>query len=173
MNATTYGKTYALSLPSGNKVRVHRGSILTRARTGQLTSGLVAAVWKTFGEGAGSQPPEKQTPEQIVTMLEIMDACIKVCLVSPSVAADPEAVSEVSVDAEGFTTGTVNIRDSPDADKALIFGFFQQAVDSDDETEVTKQADLARFRGEPGGEGAGTGGDAVRDPAEPAPAVVG
>lgn len=160
---TTYGKVYPLSLPSGNKVKVRRPSLITRVRTGQLPSALLATVWQTFGRALATSAEElAKDPERIISMLDMMDAAVCAASVSPKIT--PDGPTAVEVDAEGFTTGTVNVADIPDGDKAVIFGFFQQVLEGDEDR--AKEADLARFRDGAAGAAGGSGGEAVRPEAE-------
>lgn len=160
---TTYGKIYDLSLPSGNKVKVRRPSLLTLIRTGQLPSTLVAAVWKVFGQAEGPASM-MQSGDDVQMMIGMMDATIKSILVSPSVTDEP---SDVAVDEQGYTTGHVNINDIPDMDKTTMFGFATAMVSGDRE-EKAKEADLAKFRAREPGNPPGSDGETVQSQAEPA-----
>ena len=164
-----YGQIHTLSLPSGNKVKVRRGSILTLVQAGVLPGNLIGAVWEIFGKGNPPSPAElAQDPEKIRTMAAMMEASLRAVLVQPEVT---DGDSETGTDAEGFTTGKVNPRDVPDNDKVLLFGFIQGVVKGDAD-EQAEEAALRKFPAEPGREAAGSGGEAVRatpEPAAPAP----
>lgn len=150
---TIYGKVYTLALPSGNKVRVRRVSLLAMIRTKQLPSQLISAVWNVFGTQGGQVDLKEE--DRVSTMVELMDACVKVVLVDLKVTDD--GVSDVRIDDEGFTIGVVNLADIPDADKNVLFGFAQSVIDGQ---EVDK--DLQKFRDQSASSLTGSDGKAVR-----------
>lgn len=152
---TIYGKVYTLPLPSGNKVRVRRVSLLSMIRTKQLPSALIAAVWNVFGTAAAGGQAEIKEEDRVGTMVELMDACVKIVLVDLKVTDDGESVTKL--DDEGYTIGVVNLSDIPDGDKNVLFGFAQSTIDG---KEVDK--DLEKFRPEPASPAPGLSGEAVR-----------
>jgi hypothetical protein len=167
-----YGTQHFLPLPSGNKVRVRRVSLLTQVRLKQIPPELIGVVWSVFGRDDAPNPVAGLGDEQrINTMIALMDAAIKPALVDIKIV-DGEIQSETTVDDEGFTCGTVNIADLPDTDKALIFGFVMGNVNADPIVKEVER-DLAAFPGESARPAAGSRGKKVRDqakhddPAEP------
>jgi hypothetical protein len=158
-----YGNVEMLPLPSGNKVRVKRISLLTQVRLKQIPPNLISAVWSVFGrDGDGPAPPINMN-ERAETMIGLMDAAIKAVVVDLKIV--DEGLSETTLDAEGFTIGQVNIRDIPDTDKALIFGFCQGSVNASPIT-MEVERDLKSFPPEPARETPGSGGDSLRDTTE-------
>lgn len=155
---TTYGKVQVLSLPSANKVRVRRVSLLSMVRSNQLPPTLISAVWAVFGTGDGAKVDEA---ERVKTMVALMDASVKAVLVDLKVTED--GVSDTHIDEQGCTVGTVNLDDMPDSDKNLLFAYAQGTADGKDE-EVLK--DLTSFRRESAGEASGSGSAAVRSQTE-------
>ena len=163
-----YGKVSALSMPSGNKVKVRRGSTLTLVQAGLLPGNLIGAVWEVFGKGDPPSPAEvAKDPEKVKTMASMMEASLAAVLVQPEIT---DGASDTDVDAEGFTTGKVNPRDIPDNDKVLLFGFLQGVVKGNVE-EQAEEAALTKFPAEPDRPAGGSGGEAVRPPAESAVAA--
>jgi hypothetical protein len=158
-----YGKVQSLPLPSGNKVRVKRISLLTQVRLKQIPPNLISAVWSVFGRDSEGPAPPINMNDRAETMIGLMDAAVKAVLVDLKISEDDP--SETTVDADGFTIGTVNIKDMPDTDKALIFGFCQGTLNAD-EISMEVERDLKSFPPEPARETPGSGGEPVRDPTE-------
>lgn len=162
--APGYGKILTLPLPSGNKVRVRRTSLLTLVRLNQIPPQLISAVWTVFGKDDGTPVVAKDELDRVQTMVALMDQAIKAVLVDVKIV-DGDVLSDTDEDADGFMIGTANLRDIPDADKALIFGFAQGVVNADPiKTEVRK--DLEKFPAGAAGETPGPGSETVRPAAE-------
>lgn len=160
-----YGKVEVLPLPSGNKVRVKRVSLLSQVRLRNIPPELIGVIWSTFGTSEGVNPIAGMADEQRINMMiNLMDSAIKPALVDLTIV-EGDIETETTEDAEGFTCGTLNIKDLPDTDKAIIFGFVMGNVKADPlEKEVER--DLAAFPGQSARATAGSGGEAVRDPSK-------
>lgn len=160
--AAGFGKVFSLALPSGNKVRVRRGSILTLVKGGQLPSNLIGAVWQHFGQAAPTSAQEiASDPERITSVVAVMEASVRAVLVNPKVTDEP---TETSEDAEGYTVGHVNPGDIPDNDKVVLFGFTQGLIRGLEEEPLRapEGSPLAQFPAEPGSQAGGSGSEAVR-----------
>lgn len=156
---TGYGKVLSLTLPSGNKVRVKRVSLLTMVKLNQIPPELISAVWAVFGREDPAALPADQA-ERVNTMVELMDQAVKSVLVDIKIVTGDE-VTETTEDAEGFMIGTVNVRDIPDSDKTMMFGFAQGVMNADPlQVEAAKQ--LEKFPDKSAGEAPGPSGEEVR-----------
>lgn len=160
---TGYGKVLSLTLPSGNKVRVKRVSLLTMVKLNQIPSELISAVWAVFGREDPAALPQDQT-ERVNTMVELMDQAVKSVLVDIKIVTGDD-LTETDEDKDGFMIGTVNVRDIPDSDKTMMFGFAQGVMNADAiQVEAAKQ--LGKFPDLATGEVAGSGSEAVRTETE-------
>ena len=160
---TGYGKILSLPLPSGNKVRVRRVSLLSLVKLGQIPPQLISAVWAVFGRDDATGI-SKDDNERVQTMVALMDQAVRAVLIDINVV-DGTELSDTSEDKDGFMIGTVNVGDIPDSDKALIFGFAQGSINADPiQVEAAKQ--LEKFPVESARETPGPSGEAVRPEAE-------
>lgn len=160
---TGYGKTLSLPLPSGNKVRVRRVSLLSLVKLGQIPPQLISAVWAVFGRDDATGIA-KDDNERVQTMVALMDQAVRAVLIDIKVV-EGDIPSDTSEDKDGFMIGTVNVGDIPDSDKALIFGFAQGSINADPIQQEVAEA-LAKFPGESARETPGPGSETVRPAAE-------
>jgi hypothetical protein len=156
---TGYGKILSLPLPSGNKVRVRRVSLLSLVKLGQIPPQLISAVWAVFGRDDASGIA-KDDNERVQTMVALMDQAVRAVLIDIKIVEGTE-LSDTSEDKDGFMIGTVNVGDIPDSDKALIFGFAQGSINADPIQQEVAEA-LAKFPGESARETPGPVGETLR-----------
>lgn len=106
-----------MTLPSGNVMKLRRAGFQTFMAAGIIPNSLMSIVESAVSRG---QSPDistmTQTPEQLVQMLEMVDAAVIFCSVEPKVQAMPSDEDEREVE-------LLYVDEVDDEDKMFIFGW--------------------------------------------------
>jgi len=161
---TMYG-AQTLTLPSGNKVRVRRPSVLSLIAAGGFPNELTNEAWKLARKEMIDPEKLQSDPQGIQLWAALIGAFVPhVCLDLKVVQA---AVGGTKVDVvDGLMTGVIEGNDLSDMDKQVIFLFGTDVLPSDEEQaearrEVSAES-LKEFRDGGQGADAGHGGEEVR-----------
>jgi hypothetical protein len=160
---TIYG-VQSLTLPSGNKVRVRRPSVLSLIAAGGFPTDLTSEAWKLARKDMIDPDKMAADPEGVKSWAKLIDAFIPHVLADLQITGSGETKIE---EADGYMTGVMMSYDMNDMDKQVVFLFGTGVLPSDEEMkakareEISAEA-LKEFRDERESVDAGHGGEAVR-----------
>jgi hypothetical protein len=156
-----FGQVRTITLLCG-KLHVRRPSTFALVRSGAFPAELTSMVWK-IADGTTKLKEVFSDPENLKQYIESVEKLIPYVLVDLKFGE----VTDASVDAEGYTVGTVKSEDMDDMDKQWLFLYAIGFAKADDE-EVAA-IDLSSFRDGAARGDAGLSGEQVQPAAvEPA-----
>jgi hypothetical protein len=159
-----YGQLTVVTLPSGNKVRAKKPSLVTLIVGGVFPNDMMRHAIRLYNKDIPEQPTRVEDPEQARAALQLMDIMLPKVLIHPSIGN----VTAVEEDEEGVQKGTVMLEDVPDGDKQWLFLWGQGLLPDDaskplpGEVKTPAAAEVAPFRGESERSDAGSGSAEVQ-----------
>lgn len=156
-----------VTLPSGFKVKARKPSLFTLVSSGVFPNELTAMAMKLTEkkkDDAFSKAIESE-PDALKAFAGLMDVLLARVLADPQVTTDP---TDCDITDENFLTGKINAQDVDDYDKQWLFLWSQSLLKAPPKGVAAASLDTFRDGAERGV--AGSGGEAVRDKAEPVPA---
>jgi len=130
-----FGQVTIVTLPSGDKVRCKKPSLVTMLTVGLFPNDLTVHAIRLYNKDLPAVPTIED-PEQVKAMMRLIDAFIPRVLVDPAVGA----ATAVTLDPDGIQTGTTTLEDIPDADKQWLF-LWGQSLLPDDATKLPAPAE--------------------------------